>query len=134
MPKIEHLHIKDYVTKADYISDTSSMITDKIEEVNKKINKVNKKILEVEKLIPKYKVGDRIITKKLRIVTIEKIDYKKKLGYMYGGLMNFQPDDYMVWFSEDEFLQPYKNVDDYEYKLVARVLDLENEIERMKRK
>ena len=116
------------------ISDTTSVIQEKVGDINKKIDKINRKILEVQKSIPKYKIGDMIITKRLRVVTIKEIDYKKKLGYIYGGTMNFQPDkDHIVWFNEDEFLQPYQSLDDYEYKLVRRVRELEDEIERMKR-
>ena len=108
-------------------------ILQKIVETNKKIDKVNKKILEVQKSIPNYKIGDKLITKRLRIITIVKIDYKKKLGYLYGAKINFCSDNDIIWFKESEILEPFTTNIDYEYKLVHRVLELEHEIELMKR-
>lgn len=130
MELYEKLDMNQYAA----IGDTTSIIHEKVDDVNKQIEKINKKILEIQKLIPNYKIGDTIITKNLRIVTIKKIDYKKKLGFLYGGTMNFQVGDGIIWFNEDEFLEKYKGYDDYEYKLVRRVKELENEIELMKRK
>lgn len=133
MEELKHFVIEDFVAKAD-ISSSYNVVQEKIEAANKKIDKLNKKISEVEKLIPNYKVGDKLITKNLRVLTIEKIDYKKKLGFRYGGKLNFQPDkDYMLWFNEDEFLTYYTNTEDYEYRLVRRIKELENEIAEMKK-
>lgn len=133
MDKIKNITLGDYVI-AECVANKTDLVSDSLTEANKKIDKLNKKLSEIEKLIPNHKIGEKIITKNLRVLTIKKIDYKKKLGFLYGGNLNFQVGNELIWFNENEFLDKYKGYEDYEYKLVRRVKELENEIELMKKK